>query len=401
MTPRKKKSPRKKTNEGDDVDSPQKNKKKEAKADVDRAVLLWEFFILHGHVDVPHSYKPDRRLARFVHYNKGQRKTLQAIWEDKYEAPDGLKFSSGIENRTRPYANPPRNYIDIVSSSENENENEKDERLQKFIMWLVVFMFEKYEKNRERSSEGLKKFQGVNRGFWQQWICRIKSGGGKKMNPWIGIEKGPCMCFWDELRQVVLKLVNVHLHDEGKRSVELIEMMFLTKPSFSEQHFLKHQDAHGNIDSADFAGAVSLCLTETTVNGKRGGVEVFPKCKSGDQKCAAKSENICKHKKVMIELKPLECIFIPDQLWHTSVFPEGGTQYNVVFFLAGIRGGERTSRNNKLTNYKSLKHKKFTANEFKTVQYDKRNQWNKTIARKRRMSPNEKTRNGKKSNKGK
>ena len=97
MTPRKKKSPRKKTKQGDAVDSPQKNKRKEAKADVDRAVLLWEFCILHGHVDVPHSCKPDRRVARFVHCNKGQRKTLQAIWEDKHEAPDWLKFSSAAQ----------------------------------------------------------------------------------------------------------------------------------------------------------------------------------------------------------------------------------------------------------------------------------------------------------------
>ena len=143
MTPRKKKSPQKKSKEGDAVESPQK-KTTGADTDVDRAVLLWEFFILHGHVDVPHSYKLDRRLARFVHYNKLQKKTLQAIWEDKYKSPDWLKFSSGIENRTRPYKNPPRNYIDIVSSSENENE--KDERLQKFIMWSVVFMFKNAKK---------------------------------------------------------------------------------------------------------------------------------------------------------------------------------------------------------------------------------------------------------------
>jgi len=399
MTPRKRTSPKKKSKEGDAVETPQKKTIGAADADVDRAVLLWEFFIIHGHVDVPHSYKLDRRLARFVHYNKLQRKTLQEIWEDKYEAPDWLKFSSGIENRTRPYKNPPRNYVDIVSSSENENE--KDERLRKFIMWLVVFMFEKYNTNRERSSDGLKRFQGVNRGFWQQWIYRIKSSGRKKMNPWIGIELGSCMYFWDELRQIVLKLVNVYLRDQGKLSVELREMMFLTKPSFSEQHFLKHQDAHGNIDSAKFAGAVSLCLAETIVNGKRGGVEVFPKCKSGDQKCSAKTKNICGHKKIMIELKPLECIFIPDKLWHTSVFPEGGTQYNVVFFLAGLKVSGKNTRNNQLTTYKSLKHKKFTADEFKAVQYDKRNQWNKTKPRKRRSSPNQKTKKGKKSNKGK
>jgi len=198
------------------------------------------------------------------------------------------------------------------------------------------------------------------------------------------------------LRQIVLKLVNVYLRDQGKTSVELREMMFLTKPSLSEQHFLKHQDAHGNIDSAEFAGAVSLCLAETIVNGKRGGVEVFPSCKSGDQKCSAKTKNLCGHKKVMIELKPLECIFIPDKLWHTSVFPEGGTQYNVVFFLTGNKVRGKNTRNNKLTTYKSLEHKKFTADEFKTVQYDKRNQWNKTKARKRRTSPTQKNRNSKK-----
>ena len=83
------------------------------------------------------------------------------------------------------------------------------------------------------------------------------------------------------------------------------------------------------------------------------------------------------------------------------MFPEGGTQYNVVFFLAGLKVSGKKTQNNQLTTYKSLKHKKFTADEFKTVQYDKRNQWNKTKPRKRKSSPNQKTKKRKKSNKGK
>ena len=66
--------------------------------------------------------------------------------------------------------------------------------------------------------------------------------------------------------------------------------MHLTKPSFSEQHFLKHQDAHGNIDSAEFAGAVSLCLAETIVNGKRGGGRGLSQMQNRKSKMCGKNQ---------------------------------------------------------------------------------------------------------------
>lgn len=333
---------------------------------------LWEFYMLFGHVDVPATYDPAPKVAGMVKRYKRKNTSLTNLIskESLYHFEIGVDFTTG-DKRLRRFLYPPRNYTEFLNVSSDSNSS-KEENNKQFLLWLVITMYNRWQTNKKECGNGLLRFQGVSRGFWVQWIFQITE---KNPSGWIAVNDKKDCFFWKEVSIIITAMLNEHLEKYNKSPVELFEMLFLTKPSFEDNSFQKHQDAHRNIHAVDFAGAVSFCLGQSRTTKVSGGVRVFPNCnKQRSSKCSNDNIQTCNHISENIFLNPLEGLYVPDKLWHTSLYPKGGTQYNIVlFFRARTPRGEKKVRNPKVAlRYSPLEYKKFTATEYIEKKKEKR-----------------------------
>jgi len=327
---------------------------------VDRLI---RFYYLHGHTDVPVSYKVDVDLAKAIR----QLKMMSATRNKKR-----IEFTVVLRNvlpaatfgknkKARQYLTSSAPKLDMYFSSENQKD------MYKLIMWLTNKMWELH--GQKKSRVGLVKFQGVNRGWSAQYLFKGHSDENpfiagtneenrkaRKAGPncWTGIPKRNDQLFFARIFTATEHLVSDHV---GFR-VALHTALFLGKCSLDNQSvFQKHIDDHDN-KMAGFVGAISLVVADSNTHSNPGGVVVFPHCEKTNQKCRAKKHNTCNHDSEELRINFLESVFVPNDMFHMSLYPEDGTQLNLIMFFVRSDGNKKRGGNRTL-NHASFSKKTF------------------------------------------
>lgn len=332
---------------------------------------ITRFYYIHGHTDVPISYKIDEDLAKAV-------RQLKLMRRDKH--PQRIAFVAALQDVLPgvPFGERPRARQYLTSRPPNLKDFFSDDTtMYKLVMWFATRMWDLYtieSPDNKASNEGLKKFQGVDRGMFAQYIFRGDTDKNRMVagtwedqgqtrkhgaNFWRGrILRQDCL-FFSRIFCATEQMVKTHVGFD----VGLHTALFLGKCHLDSQNaFHKHIDDHDN-KMAGFVGAVSLVIADSKTHSRPGGVVVFPDCCKRNHYCKAKVDNTCTHQSVEIRLETFESVFVPENMFHKSLYPEGGTQFNLVMFL--VRSdGDRTRGKNRSQEYKIFTKAEFQENWF-------------------------------------
>ena len=265
-----------------------------------KQMALYQFYIDHGHVNVPRRYPIDAKLATFVKNAQSQKKKTQEILSDvSLTIPPSVKFSDGNVERTKGIKKPDFKFHEYI----HEKDTTKCKRL---VLWLNVVLHQHYDATPDFLI-GLRNYQGRNRGHLAQWF--------KRDGEWILPFKEDDHRFIKWIEQVAVHMINSFLVRNGKQPCQTVDILFLKKRSNREPTFVKHiDDNRGHNDN--FVGTLSLCFIQSFINRRiRGGVRVW---KEQEVRCRATERGAYQHTHKDIFLNPLESVYIPAKMMHCS-----------------------------------------------------------------------------------
>lgn len=305
---------------------------------------LIRFYFIHGHIDVPkETYeKVDKQLGRSIELMRKRKKgsRMRQPFDEALQCHlPGVHFMQGKQYCSK---HPPDLFVIF----------HKPEYMYQLIMWLVQKMHELSITKKRKSTAGLSNFQGTDRGMFAQYLFRgmmgannhilgfLDSGSKNIHDCWTGLNYYPDRLFFARIFDAVGRLVTKYVGFDCL----LHTALFLGKCSLDkDEGFVKHVDDFDR-KMAGFVGAVSFCLAESGTVTRSGGVTVFPECSTKNTKCSMKENNRCGHRSQDVHLNYLDSCFVPADMYHQSIYPEGGTQLNIIMFFVRSRENATTNQ---------------------------------------------------------
>ena len=312
------------------------------------------FYQIHRHINVPRRY-PEFEGVKLGSYIRALRTKGQRVpdgFVERYATcgiPRELSLQQGSQVRSKNQGlktYPKFGYFRKVNFDQiNSEKQETIVYVMNTIMWLMKFMYCHYMVHHGKqlsSTNGLTKYQGHNRHHFCQWLYKDAmqtktNNHGEISNGWLGClatekHKETRMMF-EVLVDGVLEMLSEHY----RCKLEIQDILLLVKTSFHDtKKFTKHIDERGNLNPTScFVGAVSFCLMQSIVVEEPGGVTIYPECTKPDSrtqytKC---DSGQCQHKSTRELLRPYESIFIPNDIYHQSIYPKNGAQFNLILFI--------------------------------------------------------------------
>ena len=131
---------------------------------------------------------------------------------------------------------------------------------------------------------------------------------------------------------------------------------------YDDKKFRKHLDNESDTNpNADFFGALSFCLLQSVNVQGPGGVRVYPNCSPKMTRC---KHSTCLHNYEDHLLKPFNSLFVPKDLFHESIYPTIGTQFNIILFVKSKHEGSNERKKRTRSQRKAHPMKHFNKIEF-------------------------------------